>query len=88
MVLLRDAARRPGRREGAGSAQAPDGADGEGEGGGGPQQRAPDVLPGRGGGGQEEDVHAPLQRGQSRIPRPTSHILPGRDKLSPLTSAL
>lgn len=64
MVLLRDAACRPGRREAAGSAPTPDRAHREGEGGGGPQHGAPDVLLGSGGGGQEENVYAPLQRGQ------------------------
>ena len=68
MVLLRDAPRRPGRREAAGPVPAAGGAVGASQGGGGPQHRAPDVLSGRGGGGAQEDVHTPLPRGTVHLP--------------------
>lgn len=64
MVLLRDASCRPGWGEASGSTQTSDRANGESEGGGGPQHGAPDVLPGGGGSRQEKNVYAPLQRGQ------------------------
>lgn len=64
MVLLRDASCRPGWRETSGSTQTSDRANGKSEGGGGPQYSAPDVLLGSGGSRQEENVYAPLQRGQ------------------------
>lgn len=67
MVLLRNASCRPGWGEAPSSTQATDRANGESEGGGGPQYCAPDVLPGSGGSRQEKDVHAPLQRGQCQM---------------------
>lgn len=68
MVLLRDASRGPGWREASGAAQTSDRVNGKSEGGGRPQHRAPDVLLGSGGSRQEENVYAPLQRGQCEIP--------------------